>query len=171
VAQSDVRKLMTNIDDLILIREIEEFLFHEACLLDGRDFQAWADLFADDGIYWVPMREGQQDPLSEHSIYHDDKALLDVRVRRLLHPDTLAQQPESRTRHMVGNVVLDETDRDEIHARSNLVMFEYRQDNQRVFGAEVQHHLRRAGDSFQIVLKRVDLVNCDAVHGHMSVPF
>lgn len=167
---------MPNIDDLILIREIEEFLFLEARLLDGREFQKWADLFADDGVYWAPMREGQQDPLTEHSIFYDDKALLDVRVRWLMHPDTYAQLPASRTRHVVGNVVLDDGidgsgANEDIHARSNLVMFEYRQDTQRVFGAEVQHHLRRAGDGFRIVLKRVDLVNCDAVHGHMSVPF
>ncbi len=162
---------MSKLDDLILIRAVEEFLFFEARLLDGREFQAWAELFADDGIYWVPMREGQEDPLTEHSIFYDDKDLLDVRVRRLLHPDTLAQIPASRTRHVVGNVVLDETDGDEIHARSNLVMFEYRRDEQRVFGAEVQHRLHRVEDGFEIVLKRVDLVNCEAVHGYMSVPF
>ena len=162
---------MSKLDNLILIRAVEEFLFFEARLLDGREFQAWAELFADDGIYWVPMREGQEDPLTEHSIFYDDKDLLDVRVRRLLHPDTLAQIPASRTRHVVGNVVLDETDGDEIHARSNLVMFEYRRDEQRVFGAEVQHRLRRVEDGFEIVLKRVDLVNCEAVHGYMSVPF
>ncbi|NQU72523.1 MAG: aromatic-ring-hydroxylating dioxygenase subunit beta [Rhodospirillales bacterium] len=158
-----------NIDDLLFIREIEEFLFFEARLLDGRDFQAWADLFADDGVYWVPMREGQQDPLTEHSIFHDDKAMLDVRARRLLHPENYAQIPASRTRHVIGNVVLESEDL--LHVRSNLVMFEYRQDAQRVFGADVQHHLRRAGDGFRIVLKRVDLVNCDAVHLYMSVPF
>ncbi|MEE2970473.1 MAG: aromatic-ring-hydroxylating dioxygenase subunit beta [Pseudomonadota bacterium] len=162
---------MSKLDDLILIRAVEEFLFFEARLLDGREFQAWAELFADDGIYWVPMREGQEDPLTEHSIFYDDKDLLDVRVRRLLHPDTLAQIPASRTRHVVGNVVLDETDGDEIHARSNLVMFEYRRDEQRVFGAEVQHRLHRVEDGFEIVLRRVDLVNCEAVHGYMSVPF
>lgn len=162
---------MPDLDSLLLVREIEEFLYHEARLLDGRDFQGWVDLFADDGIYWVPMREGQEDPLTEHNIYHDDKALLDVRVRRLQHPDTYAQIPPSRTRHVIGNVVLDSSEGDDIHARSNLVMFEYRLDEQRTFGAEVQHHLRRAGDGFQIILKRVDLVNCDAVHGHMSAPF
>lgn len=160
-----------NIDDLLLIREIEEFLFLEARLLDDREFQSWADLFADDGVYWVPMREGQDDRLTEHSIFHDDKALLDVRVRRLQHPETYAQIPASRTRHVVGNVVLEANDGDEIRVRSNLVMLEYRQDNQRVFGAEVHHRLRRVGDDFRIVLKRVDLVNCDAVHGYMSVPF
>jgi benzoate/toluate 1,2-dioxygenase beta subunit len=115
------------------------------------------------------MREGQQDPLTEHSIFHDDKAMLDVRVRRLLHPETYAQIPVSRTRHVIGNVVLDS--KDLLHVRSNLVMFEYRQDAQRVFGADVQHHLRRVSDGFRIVLKRVDLVNCDAVHGYMSAPF
>jgi ethylbenzene dioxygenase subunit beta len=184
VAQSDERAVTSGaarkstqksggIDDLVLIREIEEFLFHEARLLDDRQFEDWAALFADDGVYWVPMREGQESPLVEHSIFYDDRALLDVRVRRLQHPETYAQQPASRTRHLVGNVVLDrEADAaaGETHVRSSLVMFEYRQDIQRVFGAETRHRLRRVDDGFRIILKRVDLVNCDAVHEFMSVP-
>ena len=32
---------------------IEQFLIHEALLLDGRRFRDWMGLFADDGTYWV----------------------------------------------------------------------------------------------------------------------
>ena len=42
----------------------EQFLIHEAALLDGRRFRDWMALFADDGTYWVPAVPGQQSPFS-----------------------------------------------------------------------------------------------------------
>ena len=33
---------------------LEEFVIHEARLLDERRFREWMELFADDGTYWVP---------------------------------------------------------------------------------------------------------------------
>ncbi len=159
------------LDALLLVREVEEFLYHEARLLDERRFEEWRDLFADDGVYWVPLAEGQESPLESHSIFYDDKALMDVRIRRLRHPTNYAQSPPSRTRHLISNVVLEDGGGDEIRARSSLVMFEYRMEAQRTFGGDCHHHLRREKGGFRIALKRVDLVNSEAIHGHMSVPF
>jgi len=39
-----------------LKQEIEEFLCHEADLLDGRKFRDWLDLLADDLVYFMPIR-------------------------------------------------------------------------------------------------------------------
>lgn len=162
-----------DVERLLLVREVEEFLFHEARLLDERRFEDWMALFADDGVYWVPMQEGQRSPRDGHSIFHDDKAMMDVRIRRLRHAANYAQIPPSRTRHLIGNVVLDDeaVEDGEIGARSSLMMLEYRDEQQRVFAAACHHLLRRDGGGLRIVLKRVDLVNCDAAHGHLSVPF
>src|SRR4051794_41850053 len=44
------------IDRLLLAREIEEFLYREAELLDGRRYRDWLALLADDIRYWMPMR-------------------------------------------------------------------------------------------------------------------
>lgn len=165
--------MVGGIDDLLLIREIEEFLFHEVDLLDRRRFDDWMDLFTEDGIYWVPMQEGQENPHDSHSIFHDDKPLMAVRMSRLRDPANYAQTPPSRTRHLVANVVLEENQSGdgEIHVRSSLIMFEYRMETQRVFGGEARHRLRREADRLRIAWKRVDLVNSEAIHAHMSVPF
>ena len=40
---------------------IEEFLYHEARLLDTHRLEAWLDLYTDDATYWVPLEQGQQD--------------------------------------------------------------------------------------------------------------
>ena len=34
--------------------QFEEFVIHEATLLDKRRFRDWMGLFAEDGTYWVP---------------------------------------------------------------------------------------------------------------------
>ena len=51
---------MTNRGDAIayvlLKQEVEEFLYHEAELLDERRYEAWLELLADDVRYWMPMR-------------------------------------------------------------------------------------------------------------------
>ena len=165
--------MSTPLERLLLVREVEEFLFLEARLLDERRFDDWLALFTDDAVYWVPARPSQQSASEELSIYYEDRNLMDVRVRRLQHADTHAQIPPSRTRHVVGNVVIDNDDAgdDGLEVRSKLVMFEYRDDRQVVFAADCRHALRRDGGGFRIASKRVDLVNCEAAHGIMSVPF
>ena len=37
-------------------QEIEQFLYHEAFLLDERCFEDWLGLFCDDVRYWMPTR-------------------------------------------------------------------------------------------------------------------
>lgn len=159
---------------LLLIREVEEFLIHEARLLDARRFEDWMALFADDGDYWVPAAPDQESPTEAVSIFYEDRALMDVRVRLLSHPANYAQLPPSRTRHLIANITVEDHGGEvagEIAVRSSLVMAEYRDGRQRVFAADCRHRLRREDGGFRIVRKRVDLVDCDAVHGGMSVPF
>jgi len=157
--------------DPVFVRRVEEFLFHEARLLDEREFEAWMALFADDGIYWIPATPGQIDPLGEVSIAYEDRQLLDVRVRRLRHPENYADQPPMRTRRVIGNVMLEEGDAAESVVRSNFTLVEIQNDEQRMFAGEYVHTLKAAGDSFRIVQKRVNLLNCDAPMGAIVVPF
>lgn len=162
-----------DLERLLLVREIEEFLFHEARLLDERRFEDWMELFTEDGVYWVPAEEGQDNPTDTVSIFHDNRQLMEVRIRRLRHPANHAQRPPSRTRHLVTNVVLDDTDAEtgELDVASNLQMAEYRDDERRTFAAAVTHRLRRVDGALRIARKRIDLIDCDAAHGPMSIPF
>src|SRR5690606_19668980 len=66
------------------MREIELFVLNEARLLDEGEFEAWLDLYAPQGIYWMPSKPGQTDPLNVASIIYEDHAILAIRVQRLL---------------------------------------------------------------------------------------
>lgn len=103
-----------------LQQEIEQFLYREAMLLDNREFDEWYALLADDVHYYMPSRytRGKRemgDELShpdEAALFDEDKASLGLRIRRLTTGMAWAEEPPSRTRHMISNVQIRSADID-----------------------------------------------------------
>lgn len=85
--------------------EAEDFLYHEADLLDGWRLEEWLALCADDVVYEVPAT-GLPDGAADASLYliHDDRFMLESRVKRLLSKNAHAENPRSRTRRLITNV-------------------------------------------------------------------
>jgi 3-phenylpropionate/cinnamic acid dioxygenase small subunit len=144
-------------------REIEQFLFREAELLDHRQYAEWLSLFAEDGVYWMPAGQDDIDPQKETSLIFDDRKALGDRVARLLHPAAHSQTPPSRTRHLIGNIVLGEAEPASLHVGSNFAIMESRLGVQRWWGGHADHHLRRDAGDWRIVRKKVCLINNDGV--------
>jgi 3-phenylpropionate/cinnamic acid dioxygenase small subunit len=142
--------------------DVAQFLYHEARLLDTGQLEAWLDLFTEDAVYWVPLERDQQDGVETSSIIHDDRTLLELRVKQARHPRAHARLPLARTVHQVGNVMLLGEEKGELRVASTLQLVEWRNERQRLWGALVEHRLRRAGDAFKIARKRVDLVDSEA---------
>jgi benzoate/toluate 1,2-dioxygenase beta subunit len=155
------------------LREIEQFLFHEARLLDTHRFDGWLALFTDDCRYWVPLEANQPDGIDTCSIIHDDRTLLEARIRQYRHPRAHSRLPLARTVHQVGNVTIveDRPDRGEAVVASTLVLVEFRNERQRTFGALVEHCLRRVGGEWRIAAKRVDLVNSEGELDGLAILF
>ncbi len=106
------------------IREIEQFLYREARLLDERRFAEWLDLFTDDVRYTMstrgnyypssskavaaldPARRPNDDRDDEDAlaVLDETKATLAGRVARLGTGMAWAEDPPSRTRHMIANL-------------------------------------------------------------------
>ena len=149
----------------------EEFLYYEARLLDTQQFEAWLDLFTEDATYWVPLEQGQASASETSSIIYDDKTLLDLRVRQARHPRAHARLPLARTVHQVGNVMLLERAGATVHVASTLQVIEFRAERQRVWGATVEHRLRRMPAGWKIAQKRVDLVNSESELDGIAILF
>src|SRR5215468_929768 len=115
--------------------EVEQFLYHEAWLLDRRRLDEWLSLFANDATYWIPLQADQSDPLTASSIVYDDRRLLEVRVRQFQHPRAHARTPAPRTVHQISNVQVVQVEGDALRVVSTLVLVEYRHERQRVWGA------------------------------------
>src|SRR5882762_10269534 len=134
--------------------KVEQFLYLEARLLDTQRYEAWLELFTDDATYWVPLERDQKDPFETSSIIHDDRTLLGLRVKQARHPRAHARLPLARTVHQVGNILVLEEDEPELLVASTLTLVEFRTERQRVWGALVEHRLRRTPAGLRIAHKR-----------------
>jgi benzoate/toluate 1,2-dioxygenase beta subunit len=153
------------------LHRCEQFLAHEARLLDEGKFDDWLALFTPDAWYWVPSEPDQPDPHQTVSLIYDDRRLLETRVRRLASPRMYSQEPRSRTSRFVGNVTIETSDRNAATVRSKFIMIEYRREQQRIFAGTALHRLVQSDRRVMIAWKRVDLVNCDAPLDGITIPF
>ena len=145
-----------------LQRRVEQFLFHQSELLDEKQWGAYIELFAQDGVYWMPVMPEQTEWLDSPSIFAEDRRMMEIRMGRVTHPNAWSQAPQWGTSHLVGNVVLESVSDTEISVRSRFQMMELRRDATRHFAGTYRHTLQRTGDDFKIGLQRVDLLNGQA---------
>lgn len=152
-------------------QQLIDFVVAEARLLDELRFDDWLQLFADDGIYWMPLAHGQTDPKLHASLMYEDKLLLQVRIERLRGARTFSQQPRSRCHHLLQTPSVES--RDEAAGvyttRTAFHYVETRMDEQTLYAGWTTHTLVSQGGGLRIKLKRVDLVNCDAAFGNMQL--
>ena len=152
------------------VREIESFILQEARLLDSGEFAAWLDLYAPQGIYWMPSQPDQTDALGVASIIYEDHAILAIRVRRLLEARALVLTPMPRTTHLVSNIELLDGETDQFTVGTAFVCVEHQGERQRLYSGRQTYHLARQDGAFRIRLKRVALLNCDGVHAPITIP-
>ncbi len=145
-----------------LQHELEQFVYREAALLDGREFEAWLELFAEDAIYWIPNWDAQGDPTEDGVIVYEDRTGLRARVARLLHPLNATQVPVPRTRHFITNIVPAAADDGDITVSSNQVVYVSQAGQQHQFAGACQHLLRPREDGWRIRRKQVALLANDA---------
>lgn len=147
------------------IHEIEQFLYKEASFLDRPDLDSWCDLYTDDGTYWMPAIEDQEDPQNHISLFYDDRVIMEVRRRNFQHPRAASKDYKVRASHIISNVQVTELDEKSGNCTvtSNFHCYLYYLDKQTPYAGKYTHELIRDRDSYKIKHKRVDLINCDAV--------
>ena len=151
-------------------REIEDFLYAEADLLDRADLENWMALFTEDGTYWMPVREGQDDPLNEISLLYENRTLMAIRCNNFGHRLSPSMEYPVRSSHIISRVRV--TDEDEasgtltVTSNFQVVVF-YKE--QTLYAGRYTHQLQRTNEGYSIRQKRVDLINCDANHRSLLI--
>src|SRR5437588_977612 len=155
------------LERLLVQREIEEFLYMEAELLDQRHFTDWLDLLAEDIRYFMPMRrnvkfgeQAREDTSEESEIswFDEGKPTLAGRVRQLNTGLHWAEEPLSRVCHMVSNVQILDVDGDTVRVKSRFLVYRNRlQDETDFFVGKREDTLRRVGGSWQIARRHITL--------------
>lgn len=141
-----------------------EFVYHEARLIDEKRFDEWYDLYAEDCRYWMPLMRGQPDSADHTSLFDEDKLLLKIRIERLRNPRSYSQAQPSWCQHILQAPSIERRDaeRGTVILRTPFMYLECQQDQQEVYAGVAWHHLKHSGDKILIVLKRIELLNCEA---------
>lgn len=161
------------IESLLLRQEVEDFLTHEAELLDERRFEDWFALLAKDLRYWMPVTRnvalGKYD--AEHTRERQDLNWFDEghfemeqRIKQILTGKHWVEDPVSRTCHMFSNLTVGETDDTEsgglIRARCKFIVYRNRTETETdLFVGKREDHLRRvdADAGFEIARREIFL--------------
>ncbi len=162
-----------------LIREVEQFLYREARLLDDRKFHDWLTLFTDDVRYWMASRTNRYPKSSkaiaildperyveddigredELAILDESKETLSGRVARLDTGMAWAEDPPSRTRHMISNIEIEAGDVDsELRVYSNFIVYRSRAETEQDFYVGARRDvLRRVDGEWKITHRKLIL--------------
>lgn len=124
-----------NVEQRMVLRfEVEEFLFHEASLLDERRYEEWLALLTEDIHYWMPIRRtttarevaNEFTKPGDMAFFDDDKRALGLRVKRLGAGRAWAEDPPSRTRHLITNLRITGVAGDSVSTSANFQLYRTR---------------------------------------------
>jgi|BEDMetMinimDraft_2_1075160.scaffolds.fasta_scaffold00902_7 3-phenylpropionate/cinnamic acid dioxygenase small subunit len=120
-----------SLEDLLTYHEVDMFLKKEAEILDSGDFESWLALLEDEVRIQVPVRlTREKGALSDTSgsmeYMLEDKETLRLRIERLKSEYAWAEDPPSRIKHVIVNLMVDANDGERIHARYVIIILRSR---------------------------------------------
>ena len=163
-----------------LWHELMQFYIREAWLLDDRRFREWLDLFTDDVFYFMPRRlnvhrhetERELTPVGDIAIFEDDKTYLTMRVERLETGMAWGEDPPSRTRHLVGNLVVDPQPDGEVKAKTAFILYRsHHETEENVFAGYRDDILRPSDGDWKIARRTIVLDSNVILAKNLSVFF
>lgn len=158
------------VTDPTLRDSCRRLLEKEARLLDQDRRDDWLGLYAPECLYWVPATPHGGDPRREIAVCFDDRRRLEDRLYRLDNEFAWSQQPRSRTARLISNVTVFETsEATEFMVRSTFFTSEFQAGDKRSYTGWYGHRLRDKGDSWEILVKQVNLIDCDQNLRNLSI--
>jgi 3-phenylpropionate/cinnamic acid dioxygenase small subunit len=149
--------------------DVQAFLFRESELLDDWRMEDWLELLDAEVRYFVPVRVTQMREMgtgfaTRMCHQDDDYPALKMRVLRLRTTAAWAENPPSRTRHMITNIRVGtraETASGSgdfrIEVKSNLLLYRSRGDSPHydLLAAERRDVLRQVSGSLKLLRREV----------------
>lgn len=158
------------ITDLALRDACRRLLEKEARLLDEHRLEDWLALYTAECLYWVPATPHGGDPRKEIAVCFDDRRRIEDRIFRLQNDFAWSQKPRSRTTRMISNVTVYKTQAtSDYMVRSTFYTTEFQAGDWRKYTGWYGHRLRDTGDGWEILVKQVNLIDCDQNLRNLSV--
>lgn len=186
----DITQLVsTPAPDIALQHEVEQFYYREALLLDNIQYEDWFALLDDDVHYFMPLRRNRMqrygkirstdvpEYTNEHEFAHfdDDKTTMTGRLRKLLSDYSWSENPASRTRHTVSNVIITPGEEDgTLNVCSSFIVYRNRLETQvDIFAGERHDVLRRSDNTlgFKIAKRTILIDQSTILSNNLSIFF
>ena len=152
----------TTLDDVRVSRAIE-LVWREADLLDRKDYATWQGLYADDGVYVIPIDRDAEEFDDVLNMVYDDQRMRRLRVNRMTEGYAIAAVDSAITVRTVSRFVTTEVSDSEVSLRAAQVLVAYKRGTHDLWAADVDYTVRLgtapAGDT--LARKVVRLVNSE----------
>lgn len=162
--------MMIKNNDLALLQKVSAFLWEEAALLDGKDYDSWLSLWLAEGFYTLPIGEGE-DFDNQLNLCHDNDRMRRDRIQRFKQGFSISSAPPAQTVRTVSRFTIDSVEGDTVTVSSAEHVVEDKFGRQRVWAANMKHTLVVSADGFRIRAKVVRLLNSDGMLNSFSYLF
>lgn len=165
---------------VLLQHKVEQFYYTEAALLDNYELEKWVALFSDDTHYFMPIRRTRLrreldlefTKPGQAAYFDDDKTTLMIRQQKFATGTAWAEDPPSRTRHLITNIRITEDRGEELDVESYFHVYRtrLRSDVDSWVGRRLDT-LRRHNGSFLIARRHILLDQTVLLSRNLSTLF
>ncbi|WNE94356.1 aromatic-ring-hydroxylating dioxygenase subunit beta [Streptomyces luomodiensis] len=138
-----------------------ELVWHEADLLDRKEYQEWDRLWAPGGRYVIPIDPQTKDFAATLNMVYDDDRMRRMRIERLTSGYSISAVAAARTVRTLSRFVVRHRDDAVVELGSAQVLVGHRREETFVLGADVTHRIRLDGAGPLIEEKVIRLINSD----------
>lgn len=131
------------------------FIWHEADLLDRKDYAAWGALWSADGHYVIPIDPDSTDYAAQLNYAYDDARMRQLRIERFQSGYSMSTADAARTVRTVSRFTLAGTDGDVLEVRSAQLLAAYKRGALSQFAAELSHRIRLLPDGGAVLEQKV----------------
>lgn len=161
----DVVTATTRVDQ-DLWNELNHFYIREAWMLDQRRFKEWLNIFTDDLMYFMPRRKNvsrrdlhrELTQPGDLALLEESKVDMEIRIARLDTGMAWSEDPPSRTRHLISNLMVQAGENGEAYAQTAFLVYKsHLETDQDLYAGYREDVLRREGDAWKVARRTIVL--------------
>jgi 3-phenylpropionate/cinnamic acid dioxygenase small subunit len=144
-----------------LVAKAIALIWHEATLLDAKDYVAWEGLWTPGGTYVIPIDPDTDDFESGLNMVYDDARMRRMRVTRLTEGYSMSAVASARTARTISRFTVTANDGESVTLRSAQIIVGFKREKHLLLAADLEHRISFVDDEPRLDLKVVRLVNSD----------
>lgn len=161
---------MSKIEAKSLLWAVTDFIWAEADILDAKDYDRWLDLWTEDGLYIMPIGNGD-DYANQLNLCYDNAKMRRDRVGRFQAGFSISSAPPAETVRTISRIVIEKAEGDVITVRAAEHLIEDKFGRQRSWAGNARYMLKVTDDGFRLHQKVVHLLNADGMLNSFSYLF